>query len=69
MVEVYIHGKMAENMMVNINMIKNMDLVYIHGLIVDVTKDNGLLVNNMVKVNIYCQMVALNMVYGKMVKE
>lgn len=46
-----------------------MDLEYIHGLIVDVTKVNGHLVNNMVKVNIYYQMVALNMVYGKMVKE
>jgi len=60
---------MVENMMENINMIKNMDLVYIHGLIADVMKDNGHLVNNMAKVNIYYLMVVLNMVYGKMVKE
>lgn len=46
-----------------------MVLVFILGQTVEDMKDNGLSVNNMVKVSIYYQMVVLNMEFGKMVKE
>jgi len=36
MVVVYILGEMGENMKENINMIKNMDMVYIYGLMEEV---------------------------------
>ena len=57
MVEVFILGEMVGNMMVNINMIKNMDLEFIIGLMEENMKVIGNMVNNMEKVNIICRMV------------
>lgn len=57
MVEESIHGRMEENMMENINMIRNMVLEYIHGLTEEDMRDNGLMENNMVEVNIFCLIV------------
>ena len=45
-----IHLKMERSMMVNINMIRNMDLVFLIGQTVNNFKDIGLMVNKMVKV-------------------
>ena len=45
-----IHSKMERSMMVNINMIKNMDLVFLIGQMVNNFKDIGLMVNKMARV-------------------
>lgn len=56
-------------MMVNINMIKNMVMEYMYGLMEEDMKDFGLMANNMAKVNIFSQMVWLRLDFGKMEKE
>jgi len=50
---VYTPGKMVENMMENINTIKNTVTESIHGQMEGDMKVNGLLVNNTVKENTY----------------
>lgn len=46
MERVFIHGKMAENMMVSTIMIRNMGMAFIFGLMVAVTKENGSMENS-----------------------
>jgi hypothetical protein len=43
MEKVFIHGKMEGNMKVNINMIKSMDMEFMHGQMVENMMDNGLM--------------------------
>lgn len=50
MVEANILGKMVNHMMVNMRMIKNVDLVYLNGLMENNIKEIGQMVNNMEKV-------------------
>lgn len=45
----YLHGRMVENIKVNIWMIRNMDLVNSFGQMVECIKDFGKMVDNMVK--------------------
>lgn len=60
---------MGENMKVNINMIKNMDLVPILGKMVENMQDNGEIVNDMVVEKLSRQMVAKDKEFGlKMLK-
>ena len=56
MEKVLIHGKMVESMKVNINMIKNMVMVFISGLMEENMKDFGNMENNMEKENIINRM-------------
>jgi hypothetical protein len=53
MEEVFIHGKMVENMNENILMIKNMDMEHILGLMEENMKENGKMGNNMEEENIF----------------
>lgn len=50
MEKVNIHGKMEDDMKVNIDMIKNKDLEFIDGLMVGLIKVIGKMGSNMVKV-------------------
>lgn len=60
------HGKMVVDTKDITKWIKNMVMAFTHGLMEDVTKVTGLMVNSMVRVNIYCQIRQLRLVYGKM---
>lgn len=62
------HGLMAENIKVNIWMIKNKDKVYLHLKMVVFIKVNGWMENNMEEVLIK-RIVWLSRVFGKMAKE
>jgi len=53
MVKDYILGKMEEGMKENTIMIKNMDMVYTNGLMVENMKVNGKMANNTDMGNIY----------------
>ena len=50
--KVFSHGQMVAVTKVNITRIKSMDLVYIHGQMVDSTLANGKMGSNMGKVSI-----------------
>jgi hypothetical protein len=47
------HGKMVDHMLENITMIRNKDLVSIHGLMDVNMRGSGRMVNNTVQDNIY----------------
>lgn len=65
----YLHGKMVENIKVNIWMIKNMDLVNSFGQMVECIKDFGKMVDNMVREFIEEVMVLKEKENGKMGKK
>lgn len=54
-----INEKMAENIKVNITLIKNMGMEFIHEMMEENLKDHENLVNNMERQNILCPMVKL----------
>jgi hypothetical protein len=65
----FIHGVMAENMKENIIWTKNMVMEYTSGQTEGGMKVIGRMVNNMARVNTFCQMVSLKLGFGKMEKE
>lgn len=69
MVKESTHGKMGENMMVNICLIKNMASVFIFGKMADSMKVIGKTVNNMVKDCTDIQMVRKGEADGKTGRE
>lgn len=69
MEKVYTHGKMEENMMVNINMIRNMDLEYMCGQIKEYMKDFGLMASSMEKESIFYLTELLRLEFGRMERE
>lgn len=62
-------GMMVENTLVTMLMTKNMDMVYLNGLMAENIKGIGRMENNMVKEYILDQMVAREKVNGIMEKE
>ncbi len=68
-VKEYLHGRMEENMLGHMLMIKNMDLVYLSGQMVESMKECGKKENNMEKECILVVMVKRERVNGLKVKE
>jgi len=65
----HLHGKMEENLKVNIKMTKKKDLVLLHGLTIDIIKENGEMVNNMVLVYITVVKKSSKREFGKTEKD
>ena len=63
---VCIHGLMEENIMENINMIKNMAKEYIYGLMESNIMEVGLMVFSMEKLFLQIQLEKVEEAYGKM---
>ena len=65
----FINGKMEENILEIIKMIKSMDLENITGMMGECLKAIGLKERDQVKEGLFIQMEQLNLGYGKMIKE
>jgi len=68
MAKEFILGRMEDNTKENINMIRNMDSVSIHGMMAENMKECGNMENNMAKVNTFFRMELVKLAYGKMAK-
>jgi hypothetical protein len=69
MVKEFIHGQMAVDMKVNTKWIKNTDMEFTNGQMVEYMKAVGIMVNNMGRVNICCKMEPLKLENGKTERE
>ena len=69
MVPESILGKMEEDIKDNTNLIRNMDLVNIHGLTEDNMLENGLIASAMVREKSYLWMVLKDKEYGNKIRE
>lgn len=65
----FINGKMAESMLVDINMIKKVDMENITGMMDVFLKGCGKMVKETDRVEFYIQMVMLKLAFGKTIKE
>ena len=65
----FINGKMAENMLVDINMIKKVDMENITGMMDVFLKGCGKMVKETDRVEFSIQMVMLKLAFGKTIKE